>query len=98
MPQLLKMDLQQHLLDDSPVVFQSPGSPPYAPVNYDGRFHGSTPFRYALANSYNIPAVKILSKIGIQTMIDKGRLMGITSWEDDSRYGLSVTLRLAWRG
>ena len=80
------------VLDDSPVVYQSAGSPPYAPVNYDGKFHGATPFRYALANSYNIPAVKILSKIGIQTMIEKGRLMGITSWQDESRYGLSLTL------
>lgn len=80
------------ILDDSPVVYQTPGSQPYAPVNYDGRFHGPTPLRYALANSYNIPAVKVLAKIGVQTMIDKGRLMGIQSWEDESRYGLSLTL------
>jgi 1A family penicillin-binding protein len=80
------------ILDDSPIVYQIQGSQSYAPVNYDGRFHGPTPFRYALANSYNIPAVKVLAKIGVQTMIDKGRLMGITSWEDESRYGLSLTL------
>jgi len=80
------------IIDDSPVVYQTPGSPSYAPVNYDGRFHGPTPFRYALANSYNIPAVKILAKIGVQTMIDTGRLMGITSWQDEGRYGLSLTL------
>ncbi len=80
------------ILDDSPIVYQIPGSPPYAPVNYDGKFHGPTALRYALANSYNIPAVKILAKIGVQTMIDKGRLMGITSWDDEGRYGLSLTL------
>lgn len=80
------------ILDDSPVIYQAAGSPPYSPVNYDGKFHGPTPLRYALANSYNIPAVRLLAKIGIQTMIDKGRLMGITSWDDESRYGLSLTL------
>ena len=80
------------IIDDSPIVYRSVGSPPYAPVNYDGKFHGPTPLRYALANSYNIPAVKALAKIGVQTMIDKGRKMGITSWQDDGRYGLSLTL------
>jgi 1A family penicillin-binding protein len=80
------------ILDDSPVVYQSFGSPAYAPVNYDGKFHGPTPLRYALGNSYNIPAVKVLSKIGVPAMIEKGRLMGITSWQDSSLYGLSLTL------
>jgi penicillin-binding protein 1C len=80
------------ILDDSPVVYQSSGSPPYAPVNYDSKFHGPTPLRYALANSYNIPAVRVLAKIGVGAMIEKGRLMGITSWKDPSRYGLSLTL------
>lgn len=80
------------IIYDSPIVYRIPGSPSYAPVNYDGTFHGPTPLRYALANSYNIPAVKVLAKIGVQTMIDTGRLMGITSWQDESRYGLSLTL------
>lgn len=80
------------LLNDSPVVYRPIGSPPYAPVNYDGKFHGIVPLRYALANSYNIPAVKTLDAIGVETMIEKGRLMGIASWFDPSRYGLSLTL------
>ncbi|MEK7129493.1 MAG: PBP1A family penicillin-binding protein, partial [Patescibacteria group bacterium] len=80
------------VLDDSPIVYRTPGSVPYAPVNYDGKFHGPTPLRYALANSYNIPAVRTLAKIGVATMIAKGRLMGITTWEEESRYGLSLTL------
>ncbi len=80
------------ILDDSPITYSSPGSPPYAPVNYDGRFHGFVPLRYALGNSYNIPAVKTLAKIGVKSMMDKGKLMGIHSWQDESRYGLSLTL------
>lgn len=80
------------IIEDSPIIYRIPGSPPYAPVNYDGRFHGMVPLRYALANSYNIPAVKILEKIGVSTMIEKGRLMGITTWNQEGRYGLSLTL------
>ncbi len=80
------------LLDDSPIVYTAAGSPPYAPVNYDGKFHGIVPLRSALANSYNIPAVKVLAKLGVPAMLEKGRLMGITSWTDESRYGLSLTL------
>ncbi|MFU8826506.1 MAG: transglycosylase domain-containing protein, partial [Brevefilum sp.] len=39
--------------------------PVYKPVNYDGRFHGPVTVRSALANSYNIPAVKTLEFVGI---------------------------------
>lgn len=80
------------ILDDSPVIYTTPGNPPYAPVNYDGTFHGLVPLRYALGNSYNIPAVKTLAKLGLPTVIEKGKLMGITTWEDESRFGLSLTL------
>ncbi len=80
------------LLEDSPIRFRTLGSPDYSPVNYDGRFHGIIPLRYALGNSYNVPAVKTLNKIGVRAMIEKGRLMGIDTWKDESRYGLSLTL------
>ena len=39
--------------------------PPYIPVNYDNRVHGPMTVRTALANSFNIPAVKALNFIGI---------------------------------
>ncbi len=80
------------IIDDSPITFPNVGSTPYAPVNYDGRYHGAVPFRYALANSYNIPAVKILAKIGVPTMIAAGKNMGISTWNDENRFGLSLTL------
>lgn len=80
------------ILDDSPVIYQIPGSTPYAPTNYDGKFHGLVPLRYALANSYNVPAVKTLARIGVATMVEKGRAMGIGSWTDPNKYGLSLTL------
>lgn len=81
------------LLQDAPITYRSPGSPDYTPVNYDGAYHGHVPLRYALANSYNIPAVRTLEAIGIQAMRDKASLMGIDSWSTDTHaYGLSLTL------
>jgi len=83
------------ILDDSPVSYTSSGSPTYAPVNYDGKFRGKMSLRIALANSINIPAIKTLSKIGIQKMIDLGKKMGITTWNNPENYGLAITLGAA---
>lgn len=81
------------IIHDAPIVYKTAGSPPYAPVNYDGKFHGPVPLRLALANSYNIPAVKTLATIGLPAMMEKAKLMGINTWSaDPSRYGLSLTL------
>lgn len=81
------------LLSDTPISYPQIGGPPYTPVNYDGKFHGLVPLRSALANSYNIPAVKLLSQLGVPAMLEKARLMGVDSWQrDPSRYGLSLTL------
>ncbi|MFQ5452211.1 MAG: transglycosylase domain-containing protein [Candidatus Paceibacterota bacterium] len=80
------------IINDSPVVFQNQGSPAYRPVNYDGRFHGAIPLRYALANSYNVPAVKTLNRVGINEFINHARKLGITTWDTPERYGLSLAL------
>jgi 1A family penicillin-binding protein len=79
-------------IHDEPVAFSMPGSPPYVPKNYDGKFHGVVTLRTALASSLNIPAVRTLAEVGINTMIDKGQEMGITTWQDRRRYGLALTL------
>ncbi|MCL6096227.1 MAG: PBP1A family penicillin-binding protein [Patescibacteria group bacterium] len=83
------------ILDDSPVTYASPGAPSYSPVNYDGAFHGKVPLRLAFANSFNIPAVKTLQKVGISNMVDMGKKMGITTWGDSNQYGLAITLGAA---
>ncbi len=80
------------LIDDSPIAFPQIGGPTYAPVNYDSKFHGLVPLRLAFANSYNIPAVKTLAKIGLPIMMEMAQQMGIHSWKDPSQYGLSLTL------
>lgn len=80
------------VIEDAPVVYQIPGSKPYAPKNYDGRFHGKVTLREALASSYNIPAVKLLAELGVSNLINKGEALGISTWQDRSRFGLSLTL------
>lgn len=79
-------------VDDSPIVYQIPGSKPYAPANYDGTFKGKMTIRQALAQSRNIPPVKLLKEIGVENLINEGQKMGITTWNDSNRYGLSLTL------
>ncbi len=79
-------------VEDTPVCFILPGGPDYCPKNYDGRFHGRVTLRTALASSYNIPAIKLLNTYGLNNMINLARNMGITTWEDSSRFGLSLTL------
>ncbi len=78
--------------DDAPITYFVAGSKPYAPKNYDGRYHGKVTLREALASSYNIPAVKLLAWLGINNVIDKAEAMGISTWTDRQRYGLSLTL------
>ncbi len=77
---------------DERECFPNPGQAPYCPVNYDGKFHGVVQMRQALANSYNIPAVKMLKLNSLEAMIATASAMGITTFEDPSRYGLSLTL------
>lgn len=80
------------IIDDSPITYHSLGSPAYSPKNYDGKFHGKVTLKEALASSYNVPAVKTLAEIGVSTMLEKARMLGIDTWQDKSRFGLSLTL------
>lgn len=80
------------LIDDSPVTFSVPGQPPYSPKNYEGSFRGKITLRSALAESRNIPAVKVLASYGVSKMIEQAYAFGITSWKDPAMYGLSLTL------
>ncbi|MGA8540076.1 MAG: PBP1A family penicillin-binding protein, partial [Terriglobales bacterium] len=63
---------------DGPVVFQT-ASGPYLPHNYDNKFEGTISLRRALAQSRNIPALKLADLIGIKTVIDYAHRFGITS-------------------
>ena len=67
------------------------GRPPYIPKNYDGKFHGPVSVRSALANSYNIPAVKALQHAGVPALQKLASRFGITTLTRPD-YGLSLTL------
>ncbi|MEZ4637508.1 MAG: penicillin-binding transpeptidase domain-containing protein [Caldilineaceae bacterium] len=78
---------------DAPVRYKITGQPDYEPKNYDARFHGPVTARVALANSYNIPAVKLLDQVGVERMLENARDMGIGSLDRGPEwYGLSLTL------
>jgi penicillin-binding protein 1A len=63
---------------DQPWIFQT-ASGPYVPHNYDGKFEGMITLRRALAQSRNIPALKLADQLGIKTVIDYAHRFGITS-------------------
>lgn len=77
---------------DEKICFPNPSGAAYCPQNYDGRFHGVQQMRYSLANSFNIPAVKMLKLNTVESMIATASAMGINSFTDPARYGLSLTL------
>lgn len=79
-------------LADVPTCFKVLGQKDYCPVNYDGSFHGAVQPRFALGNSYNIPAVRVLALNGLENFIDFAKSMGITTLTDPKNYGLSLTL------
>ncbi|OGE24952.1 hypothetical protein A3C26_00400 [Candidatus Daviesbacteria bacterium RIFCSPHIGHO2_02_FULL_39_12] len=80
---------------DVPVSFRDEWGTGYSPVNYDGAYHGAVSIRQALGSSYNIPAVKLLATVGLDNMIQTAKDLGITTFTDPKRYGLSLTLGAA---
>ena len=77
---------------DVPTSLPNRHGEPYSPNNYDSTFHGVVPLREALASSYNVPAVRVLARVGVERAVEIGRRLGITSFSDSSRYDLSLTL------
>jgi penicillin-binding protein 1A len=63
---------------DEPVSFETP-SGPYTPHNYDEKFEGIITLRRALAQSRNIPALKLADKVGIKSVIEYAARFGITA-------------------
>src|SRR6476661_128467 len=68
----------EDLILDAPTTFNSAGVP-YSPRNFDHKFEGNITLRHALAESRNIPAVKLAQKVGMPTVADYARRFGMTS-------------------
>lgn len=65
------------LIADLRTVFPTAEGLPYVPQNYDLTYHGPVTVRTALANSYNIPAVKTLEYVGVDALIELAARLGI---------------------
>ena len=62
------------------------GLPSYTPHNYDLRYHGLIAYRYALQNSFNVPAVKLLINTGVSDSLKTAQAMGIQSYTGTPNY------------
>lgn len=66
------------ILDDSPITIRT-GDKVWEPQNYDLRYHGRVTVRTALANSYNIPAVRAAIDAGVPNVMKTASTIGIES-------------------
>lgn len=64
----------------------------YNPNDFDGLFRGPLTLRSALAESRNVPAVKMLYLVGLDDALDLAKTFGITGLGNKSQYGLSLVL------
>lgn len=64
----------------------------YVPNNFDNHFRGPVTIRQALGNSLNIPAVKVAGIVGVDSVLETAKDLGITTLTDRDRYGLSIAL------
>ena len=67
------------LLDDSPVTYKLDKKKTWSPENFTRTYQGAVTFRKALAQSLNIPTVRLLEKVGVDEAILYARKIGIKS-------------------
>jgi 1A family penicillin-binding protein len=75
----------------SPTNYTSNGEC-YSPVNYDGKFRGPMTLRNALAQSINVPAIKVLYLAGMSDTLRLAKAMGISTLGTANQYGLTLVL------
>lgn len=81
------------ILFDLPTNFSTDPQNPYTPKNYDKKFRGPINLRNSLAQSLNIPSVKVLYLAGITDTINTAKSFGITTLTQDANYyGLPLVL------
>lgn len=81
---------------DVKTTFPNQGGEDYVPENYDLKYRGPVQIRFALGNSLNVPAVKMLAMIGLRDFLQQAYDMGLTSLEPTQKnidnLGLSASL------
>ncbi len=94
LPDTVVFDVKTQFSPLCPPDSSSSESPCYAPNNYNHKFLGPINLRNALAQSLNIPAVKVLYLAGIKDSLKMGASMGLTTLNpnDSGNYGLTLVL------
>jgi len=92
LPDTVVFDVKTQFSPACPADSGSSASPCYAPNNYNNKFLGPVSLRNALAQSLNIPAVKVLYLAGMRDSLKLASDMGLTTLNDPDRYGLTLVL------
>lgn len=83
----------QSILADIPTYYAIPGGKLYNPTDYSEKFLGPVRVRIALANSLNVPAVRVLEKVGVSNFLNRLHELGFTHLNQDAEhYGLGLAL------
>ncbi|MEO9826949.1 MAG: PBP1A family penicillin-binding protein [Paracoccaceae bacterium] len=77
------------VVTDEPYCLDVPGSGEWCPKNYDNKFNGRMDLTQALAQSRNVPAVKVLERVGREAVVNIASDFGI---ESDLAVGPAVAL------
>jgi penicillin-binding protein 1C len=81
------------ILADVPARYAIPGAKLYSPTDYSNSFQGPVRVRMALADSLNVPAVRVLEKVGVASFLDRLHALGFSHLTHDADYyGLGLTL------
>jgi penicillin-binding protein 1C len=81
------------ILPDVPAHYAIPGAKLYSPTDYNQKFLGPVRVRLALANSLNVPAVRVLEKVGVQAFLNRLHELGFEHLTNSPEYyGLGLTL------
>ncbi len=81
-------------LPDVPLrIADAQGGGDFAPLDYDGHFHGPVRLRDALGGSLNVPAVWTLSQLGVAPFLDRLHALGFdTLTRSAEDYGTALAL------
>ncbi|MEB3233695.1 MAG: penicillin-binding protein 1C [Leptolyngbyaceae bacterium] len=98
-PFLYELALEQNqirpntILADVPTYYPIPGAQLYNPTDYDGTFQGPVRVRLALANSLNVPAVRVLERVGVPPFLQRLHDLGFSHLDQSpEHYGLGLAL------
>lgn len=81
----------EYLISDTPIVGWRENNMQWKPENYDKKFLGDVPLRFALETSRNVPSVRMVEKIGVENAIEVAQRFGVYP-ADMNNMNLSLAL------